>query len=131
VIIKNIVYILLRKLWFGVVWKILRTFLSNKTKRYIFLFLRKNPEACIEELIKLIKLRKRWQPIYFKRISSIFRFYLETPLLVPSMLCTWLVMERKYLSEVLFYVSLSKGKHLLMFNVQLCLTFERVITLKF
>jgi len=24
------------------------------------------------------------------------RFYLETPLLVPSMLRTWLVMERKY-----------------------------------
>jgi len=24
------------------------------------------------------------------------RFYLETPLLVPSMLCTWLGMERKY-----------------------------------
>jgi len=26
VIIKNIVYILLRKLWFSVVWKMLRTF---------------------------------------------------------------------------------------------------------
>ncbi len=33
---------------------------------------------------------------------------------------------------MLFYVFLSEGKHLLMFNVQLCLTFERVsVTLKF
>ncbi len=32
---------------------------------------------------------------------------------------------------MLFYVFLSEGKHLLMFNVQLCLTFERVsVTLK-
>jgi len=60
------------------------------------------------------------------------RFYLETPLLVASMLCTWLVMERKYWNQVLFYVFLSKAKQLLMFNVQLCLTFERVsIILKF
>ncbi len=36
------------------------------------------------------------------------------------------------LNEMLFYVFLSEGKHLLMFNVQLCLTFERVsVTLKF
>ncbi len=27
---------------------------------------------------------------------------------------------------MLFYVFLSEGKHLLMFNVQICLTFERV-----
>ncbi len=27
---------------------------------------------------------------------------------------------------MLFYMFLSEGKHLLMFNVQLCLTFERV-----
>jgi len=59
-------------------------------------------------------------------------FYLETPLLVPSILCTWLVMGRKLWNELLFYVFLSKGKHLLMFNVQLCLTFEKVsIMLKF
>ncbi len=33
---------------------------------------------------------------------------------------------------MLFYVFLSEGKHLLMFNVQLCLTFERVsVSLKF
>ncbi len=33
---------------------------------------------------------------------------------------------------MLLYVFLSEGKHLLMFNVQLCLTFERVsVTLKF
>ncbi len=33
---------------------------------------------------------------------------------------------------MLFYVFLSEGKHLLMFNVQLCLTFERVsVKLKF
>ncbi len=33
---------------------------------------------------------------------------------------------------MLFYVFLSEGKHLLMLNVQLCLTFERVsVTLKF
>ncbi len=33
---------------------------------------------------------------------------------------------------MLFYVFLSEGKHLLMFNVQLCLTFERVsVTLTF
>ncbi len=33
---------------------------------------------------------------------------------------------------MLFYVFLSEGKHILMFNVQLCLTFERVsVTLKF
>ncbi len=33
---------------------------------------------------------------------------------------------------MLFYVFLSEGKHLLMFNVQLCLTFERVsVILKF
>jgi len=33
---------------------------------------------------------------------------------------------------MLFYVFLSKGKNLLMFNVQLCLTFERVsVMLKF
>ncbi len=33
---------------------------------------------------------------------------------------------------MLFYVFLSEGKHLLMFNVQLCLIFERVpVTLKF
>ncbi len=33
---------------------------------------------------------------------------------------------------MLFYVFLSEGKHLLMFNVQLCLTFGRVsVTLKF
>ncbi len=33
---------------------------------------------------------------------------------------------------MLFYVFLSEGKHLLMFNVQLYLTFERVsVTLKF
>jgi len=64
------------------------------------------------------------------------RFYLEPPLLVPSMLCTWLVMYGeeilKLCYKVLFYVFLSKCKHLLIFNVQLCLTFERVsIMLKF
>ncbi len=33
---------------------------------------------------------------------------------------------------MLFYVFLSEGNHLLMFNVQLCLIFERVsVTLKF
>ncbi len=33
---------------------------------------------------------------------------------------------------MLFYVFLSEGKHLLVFNVQLCLIFERVpVTLKF
>ncbi len=33
---------------------------------------------------------------------------------------------------MLFYVFLSEGKHLLMFNVQFCLTFERVsVMLKF
>ncbi len=33
---------------------------------------------------------------------------------------------------MLFCVFLSEGKHLLMFNAQLCLTFERVsVTLKF
>ncbi len=33
---------------------------------------------------------------------------------------------------MLFYVFLSEGKHLLMFNIQLCLTFERVsVTLMF
>jgi len=33
---------------------------------------------------------------------------------------------------MLFYVFLREGKHLLMFNVQLCLTFESVsVTLKF
>ncbi len=33
---------------------------------------------------------------------------------------------------MLLYVFLSEGKHLLMFNVLLCLTFERVsVTLKF
>jgi len=48
------------------------------------------------------------------------------------MLCTWLVMESKYYNKVLFYVFLSKEKHLLMFNVQLCLTLERVyIMLRF
>ncbi len=48
------------------------------------------------------------------------------------MLCIWLDMESTFLNEMLFYVFLSEGKHLLMFNIQLCLTFKRVsVTLKF
>jgi len=30
------------------------------------------------------------------KLAQLCGFYLETPLLVPSMLCSWLVMERKY-----------------------------------
>ncbi len=48
------------------------------------------------------------------------------------MLCIWLDMESTFLNEMLFYVFLSEGKHLLMFNIQLCLTFKRVsVTLMF
>jgi len=32
-------------------------------------------------------MKERRLPIYLKRITSIMQIYLETPLLVPSMLC--------------------------------------------
>jgi len=46
--------------------------------------------------LRLDKIKEKGQPNYFNWIRSIMRFYLETPLLVPSMLCSCQVMERKY-----------------------------------
>jgi len=52
--------------------------------------------TCTEQSIQLKKIKEKGLTNYFNRINSIIRFYLETPLLVPSMHCARLVMEGKY-----------------------------------